>query len=169
MANVIFLIEDKIVDKNDILDLLQQHIPQDIQDEYIFEWLPSEEQEQNGYQFYTENILQCIAERKDELEAHGNHMGLLLDLTLTADELKKSGQSFYPEAGLAKKIYFQYKNDIPIYIVTVSNTFGAQCDVIMGEDVSDRYVTKRSLLKYKMPNSINNLFEFYQREFNNEG
>lgn len=165
MGKVIYLIEDKLVDKDDILNLLQDKIPQTLQNEISFDWLPGEEQENNGFRFYTENVLQNIADKKAELEVNGNKMGILLDLTLTKDETASLGQAFYPEIHLAKEIYIQYKDEIPIYIVTSVNSFGAQCDVIMGEDLSDRYVTK-SALRYKMKNSINDLFNFYKKEFN---
>lgn len=169
MGKVIYLIEDKIVDKDDILRLLRDKIPQALQNEISFDWLPGDEQENNGFQFYTNSVLKNIADKKAEVEVDGGKMGILLDLTLTEDETASLGQSFYPEVHLAKEIYIRYKDQIPIYIVTSVNSFGAQCDVIMGEDLSDRYVTKSALLRYKMKNSINDLFNYYKNEFNIEG
>lgn len=169
MGKVICLIEDKIPDKDDIISLLQQKMPQNLQNELSFDWLEGDGNRRDAYHFYTESVLQKIEEKKFELEAAGDSMGILLDLILTEEEFDNAGNSFFLKIDLAKKIYFQYRDAIPIYIVTVINSFGAQCDVIMGEDLSDRYVTKRALLRYKMENSINDLFKYYKNEFHIQG
>ena len=172
MGMVIYLIEDKIPNKDDTLSLLRQKIPQDLQNEISFEWLEGDgnmrEIDDVPYHFYTESVLRQLESKKAELEAAGNSMGILLDLMLTEDEAKNEGRSFYPKVDLAKKIYFQYKDSVPIYIVTVLAVFGAQCDVIMGEDLSDQYVTKMELCEYKMEKSIKDLFRFYIN-FQNQG
>lgn len=165
MGSVIYLIEDKLDVKEDTLSLLREKTPPNLQNKISFKWLPGEEQENDDHKYYTENVLQNIADKKAEVEAGGGKMGLLLDILLTEEEDKSAGKTYYPNVQLAKKIYHKYKNDMPIYIVTVLNSFGAQCDVIMGEDLSDRYVTKSALLEYKMENSIKALFDFYNNEF----
>ena len=172
MGMVIYLLEDRVPDKDDTLNLLREKIPQDMQNEISFEWLEGDGNIKviDGilYHFYTESVLQQLENKKAELEASGDSMGILLDILLTENEAENAGKSFYPKVDLAKKIYFQYKDSVPIYIVTVLAVFGAQCDVIMGEDLSDQYVTKQELLKYKMESSIRDLFWFYTN-FQNQG
>lgn len=53
------------------------------------------------------------------------------------------------------------------YIVTSINYFGAQCDAIMGADLSKCYVTKSALPDYKMQGSIEKMFDFYKKNFKN--
>lgn len=160
MAMKVYFIDDNKEDVTKYLELLKNKIPEDRKEEIDFEWLKGDGTETQKNKFYTEHVLEDIEAKRNELGHENKKMGILLDIILTEEEHKGLGKSFYPKVGLAKKIYFRYKDEMPIYIITLINTFGAQCDVIMGEDVSDRYISKSSLER-EMEMGIKALFDFY--------
>ena len=47
-------------------------------------------------------------------------------------------------------------------MITASPVFAIQSDIIMGVDLSEQYIAKNALLRYKFENNIAKLFEFYQ-------
>ena len=51
---------------------------------------------------------------------------------------------------------------MPVYMITASPVFAIQSDIIMGVDLSEQYIAKNALLRYKFENNIAKLFEFYQ-------
>lgn len=85
-----------------------------------------------------------------------------MDVMLTKEDLDSNLSSYYPQADLAKKIYFRFRDRIPIYMITTSPVFATQSDVIMGVDLSEQYIAKDALLKYKIEDDINKLFAFYR-------
>ena len=171
MKNLIIVIEDMEEDAIKIKNTLEEYMEKNQQSncQFEIEWLHGEKEVSDGndkvHSYYDDSVIEAIAMRKKQAEEEGKKVGILLDILLTQEETETAGNLVYPKVDLAKKIYFQYKDIIPIYIVTSINYFGAQCDAIMGADLSKCYVTKSALLDYKMQGSIEKMFDFYKKEF----
>lgn len=167
MKNLIIVIEDMKEDAIKIKDTLEEYLVKDQLNncQFEIEWLPGEKEvaDDNGkvHFYYNDSVIEAIAMRKKQAEEEGKKVGILLDILLTQEETETAGNLVYPKVNLAKKIYFQYKDIIPIYIVTSINYFGAQCDAIMGADLSKCYIAKAALLDYKMQESINKMLDYY--------
>lgn len=100
--------------------------------------------------------LYAVNERKTE------KMGILLDVLLTKEDMDSMYSSYYPQAELARRIYQEFHDKIPIYMITNTATFAVQSDVIMGVDLSDVFIAKDALLKYELEKEIEKMFRYYE-------
>ena len=163
----IILIEDRKQDVAEILDCLKESAKEK-SDKYDFHFEHIQGTEECNYEgeeylFYNESILQTIEQKCAEARDQSKEkIGLLLDVMLTKEDLESSLSSYYPQAALAKRIYFEFHDSMPVYMITASPVFAIQSDIIMGVDLSEQYIAKNALLRYKFENNIAKLFEFYQ-------
>ena len=51
---------------------------------------------------------------------------------------------------------------MPVYMITASPVFAIQSDIIMGVDLSEQYIAKNALLRYKFKDNIDKLFDYYR-------
>ncbi len=136
--------------------------------QYCFDFFKGTAEGNDGYVFYEPEIIQQIKDKIAEERSEGNLVGLLLDTLLTKEDVDNAATSYYARASISKEIYFQFYKEIPIYIVTATAAFGSQSDIIMGADLSDRYISNRSLVK-RDKKEIQDLFSFYQKFYEKEG
>lgn len=162
----IILIEDRKQDVAEILDCLKESAKEK-SDKYDFHFEHIQGTEECNYEgeeylFYNESILQTIEQKCAEARDQSKEkIGLLLDVMLTKEDLESNLSSYYPQAELAKQIYFKFYEQMPIYMITSSPVFATQSDVIMGTDLSEQYIAKNALLRYKFKDDIERLFAFY--------
>lgn len=152
MNIVIYLIEDKMKDIKEILTKLNDFARnnQYPNDEYNFQFKSLEgtiaKTKYNcDWKFYEPGVIEEIRDKMAEEEGQGNKMGLLLDVLLTEGEVEYSRQKYYPRANIARDIYSEFNELMPIYIITGILNFGSQCDIIMGVDLHNFYILKDSL------------------------
>lgn len=146
----IFIIEDMCKDATTMLDLLKQSAAKigNEENKFTFEWLEGEDEatvESETHQYYTDNILNVLEKEISKSIRDNFKVGILLDIVLTREEDIKSKNSLYPYVDLAKKIYFKYENEIPMYLITSYALFAIASDTIMGKDLSQCYATKSDL------------------------
>lgn len=169
----IILIEDQKEQVTEIKDCLTKFAEERSDDEcdYHFEHIKGtieDEYEEEEYFFYDDSVIKEIEKKCSEAKKYNEEkndtkkVGLLLDVMLTKEDLDSNLSSYYPQADLAKKIYFKFRNEIPVYMITTSPVFATQSDVIMGVDLSEQYIAKGALLKYKIEDDIDKLFAFYR-------
>lgn len=163
----IIVIEDRKKDAEEVVKSLETLAADRNDSEYNFriEYLggkKAEKYEEEEYLFYDNSVINEIEEKCLESKRNGERIGLLLDVMLTKEELESSLSSYYPQAELAKQIYFKFHNSIPVYMITASPVFATQSDIIMGVDLSEQYIAKKALVRYKFKDNINNLFDFYR-------
>lgn len=162
----IFLIDDDIKLANNLIEQLnaiaQRKNNEAIQFEFAFLRGTSEE-EYHGetHLFYDESVLEKIEETRTNTIQNGEQIGLLLDILLTKEDMDSSYASYYPEAHIAKKVYNQFCKRMPIYLISSFPGFATQCDVIMGEELADKFITHNAILQYKIQDDIDKLFQFY--------
>lgn len=167
MTHKIILIEDQKKDAEKILGCLNELAVEhkDRGDKFQFEHLKGKIEdtyEGEEYLHYDEDVIKEIEKKYSETDHNEMKMGILLDVMLTRKDLESNLSSYYPQVELAKKIYFKFKNQMPVYIITSTPVFATQSDVIMGVDLSEQYIAKNALLKYKLEDNINNMFEYYR-------
>lgn len=119
------------------------------------------------YRFYDDHILDEIAQK---IQEYGKKMklGLLLDVVLTKDELESKDKNFYPEVNMARTIYERFHDKLPIYVLTSVPSFYTHSERIMGADLSERFIPKEVLLKYKMKSMLEKLKNYYIQWGQNE-
>lgn len=114
------------------------------------------------YQDYDEKIFLKIQDRIDR-QTEEEKVGVLLDVMLNAAE-RESGKKLYsyPEARLASEIYKKFCDSVPIYAITSIPHFYMQCQrIMMGVNMSDRFIYKPILLEYKVKSEITKLQDYY--------
>ena len=146
----IFIIEDMCKDAATMKRLLNASAAQmeNGENEFTFEWLEGEDEatvESETHKYYTDNILNVLEKEINKSIRDNFKVGILLDIVLTREEDIKSKNSLYPYVDLAKKIYFKYENEIPMYLITSYALFAIASDTIMGKDLSQCYATKSDL------------------------
>lgn len=170
----IILIEDQKKDAEELLDYLNELAAEQSNEQYEFHFAHikgkiEDKYEEEEYLHYDESIIGEIEGRCSEIENSAKKMGILLDVMLTRKDLESNLSSYYPQVELAKKIYFKFYKQVPVYMITSSPVFATQSDVIMGIDLSEQYIAKNALLKYKIEESIGNLFNFYRNFYSEKG
>lgn len=169
----IFLIEDRIADAAKIIDSLNDWAKKENDEKYNFcfkliKGKNKEVYEEEDYLFYDETVIKEMENHiKNENNNCENHdierTGLLLDILLTKEDLESNLSNYYPQPELAKKIYFKFYKRIPVYMITSFSAFAIQSDVIMGVDLSEKYIAKDAILRYKIRDDIHKMFDFYRR------
>lgn len=171
----IILIEGQKKQATEIIDCLTRlaEVRSNDNCNYHFEHLKGTiegEYEGEKYSFYDDSVIKEIEKRCSRAERHNaekrdvKKLGLLLDIMLTKEDLDSNLSSYYPQADLAKKIYFRFHDRIPVYMITTPPVFATQSDVIMGVDLSEQYIAKDALLRYKLEDDIDRLFAFYRKQ-----
>lgn len=131
---------------------------------FILEYLPGNKGKSpdGKYQDYDEHIFSEIQAKIDN-QTEKEKIGVLLDVMLNADE-RESGKKLYsyPETKLAPEIYTRFRDSVPIYAITSIPHFYTQCQrIMMGVNMSDRFIYKPILLEYKVKSEIKKLQDFY--------
>lgn len=163
----IVLIEDRKKDADEIVDCLKELMKKRDDKKYNFliehiEGKKAEKYEEDEYLHYDESVIDEIEAKYLESSQKKEKMGLLLDVMLTKEDLESSLSSYYPQAELAKQIYFEFHDSMPVYMITASPVFAIQSDIIMGVDLSEQYIAKNALLRYKFKDNIDKLFDYYR-------
>lgn len=167
MKIVIYLIEDNPEDMKKIISDLNGRAQVKFNtDEYEYEFRPLEGTNKGDYNerewlFYDNGIIDKISDTLSDETKHGNKMGLLLDVLLTKEDMENSLSAYYPTATIARKIYFEFNQKMPIHIITNLLMFGTQSEIIMGTDLSDSYLVKESL-EYPFDDDVEAMFEKYR-------
>ncbi len=163
----IFLIEDCLEHANETIDVLNNAAGQYAEEyEFKFEWLQGtsepEDFEHEKYIFYEPEIVERLAEKIKEGKSKGECIGILLDIMLTKEDIEKTLISYYAHASISRDIYYKFNREIPIYTVSISATFGGQSAMIMGTDLSNRFVKYGDLTKAYCKKDTDRLFSYYQ-------
>lgn len=165
MKNIIYIIEDNLKDMSGILDKLNKMAEKRNSPECKFEFTAlcgtiEYEIKNEKYLSYEDGIIDEVKEILQKMEDDSEQrMCILLDIQLTK---KNESDNEYQKADLAKKIYFTFRRQIPMYIITSTPWFATQGDVIMGVDLSEQFIAKNAILTYELEEDIDALFEFYQ-------
>ncbi len=162
----ILLIEDCQKEAKEIVARLNERAEQKNDSKYTFHFEALEgtiEDGENGHKYYESGVMKQI--EKFLNDDHEEQIGLLLDVLLTKEDIENTLSSYYPQADLAKKIYFKFCDRIPIYMITGTATFATRSDVIMGIDLSNQFIAKNALLRYKLESEIDKLFLYYKQYF----
>lgn len=170
MKNIIYLIEDNLKDMSAIMDKLNKMAEKKNTRECKFEFAALRgtieyESERDKFLFYEDRIIDEVKEMFHKIEEDRNQrMCILLDIQLTKKDagIESDGDNEYQKADLAKKIYFTFRSQIPMYIITSTPWFATQGDVIMGVDLSEQFIAKNAILTYELEEDIDALFKFYQ-------
>lgn len=160
----VLLIEDCQAEAANIVDQLNRQARKrnDAECVFRFEFLKGTIGDGNNeHIYYDENVIDRIEECLQETTE--DKIGLLLDVLLTQKDIENTLASYYPQADLAKKIYFRFCDRIPVYMITGTATFSTKSDVIMGTNLSGQFIAKNALLRYKLEKDINKLFSFYKK------
>ena len=124
MKIVIYLIEDNIADHKKILREINAYLNDRYRnEEYSFEFKSLEgtvekKCREKDWKFYEPGVIDTIRDKMAEEQLEGNKMGLLLDVLLTEEDLEYSLSKYYAKATIARDIYFEFNQVIPIYIIT---------------------------------------------------
>ncbi len=133
---------------------------------FEFEWMKGTVKTgREEYIFYEKIILEEIRKCIDRDKKKGFFIGLLLDTLLTQEDIERTITSYYARASIARDIFFQFYEEIPVYIITASSVFGSQSDIIMGKDLSGQYINQRRLTMNPLKNvreDTERLFLFYE-------
>lgn len=164
----LLLLEDDLNDVEELqqavkeFDVCQDQEGEDWQ--FILEYLPGNREisPDGKYRDYDEQIFSEIQDKIDH-QTEEEKIGVLLDVMLNADE-RESGKKLYsyPETKLAPEIYKRFRDSVPIYAITSIPHFYTQCQrIMMGVNMSDRFIYKPILLEYKVQSEIKKLQDFY--------
>lgn len=169
MRNRIYIIEDKTEDMDNIREKLNAISQEKNTEQCEFVFVPlagtiEENYDGQEFLFYREEVITQLWELADEEARRGCRMCILLDIYLTTDDFFNKTSGNHTGADLAKKIYLNFRERMPIYIITDAPWFATKCDVIMGIDLSEQFIPKNALLRYELEEDIDRLFDFYQRE-----
>lgn len=167
---IIYLIEDCEENASETLQKLNAVAPKYEEPGTPFEFkllAGAAPQEYKGVQyiFYDQSILQQIEAYIESETNAENRIGLLLDVMLTKEDVEESAKSYYAHASISREIFFRFKDDIPIYIVTSTSTFASYSDIIMGENLSRQFINEVRLIKdsdESLEGDLNRLFTFYK-------
>lgn len=172
----IFLLEDKVDDAKSIVEALNNTVAEkELSEELEFEHFQGTiecDYEHSKHIFYEEEIIQRLEEKKQELQQNVNagsdeaKMGILLDVFLTQKETIDLDNNYITQAELSSKIYSAFSETVPVYIITSASSFDTSCETIMGVDLSEQYILKSALLRYKLKEAIDALFDFYRKYYN---
>lgn len=164
----IFLLEDLINDKDQVISVFEKESSIYLNDgiHFSIEHLPGmgevKKHEDGDHCFYQENIIEIINKKINEVEmTEGDKAGLLLDVILTEHEHEESIRSYYPKSDLAKRIYTEFNDRVAVYFITSIMYFEVRSEMIMGENMSDKFISKKALLEYKYKNNIKDMFDYY--------
>lgn len=169
----VFLIEDEEEHAGEILSVLEKLAGQRKNTDNCFQFslikgTVEEVYESRKYFFYEPKVIEKLQNKYEELlKEDGVYMGILLDTMLTMDDISGSLKNYYPSVELAKKIFFEFRDKIPVYIITANSRFEKQCERLMGVDLSQQYILKSDLLHYQIKEDIERMFCYYE-ERNNE-
>lgn len=167
---IIYLIEDCEENAENTIQKLQTAAPEYANDEYDFQFkllkgtIP-QRYEDKQYAFYDQNIMNVIESNIEREAGKGNKVGLLLDVMLTQEDIEKSKNSYYTHASISRDIFFKFKGEIPIYIVTISASFASYSDIIMGVNLSEQFINQARLARdpaESLEGDFRRLFTFYQ-------
>ncbi len=163
----IFLIEDCVGHKNEIVKVLNNAAGQYAEKyDFKFEWLRGtsepEDVEHEEHIFYDSEIVGELEEKIKEGKSKGECTGILLDIMLTKEDIKRTLTSYYAYASISRDIYYKFNREIPIYIISTSASFGGQSAMIMGTDLSNQFVKFGDLKKPDHKEDTDRLFSFYQ-------
>lgn len=163
----LLLIEDDVNDVEKITEAINNFENVNVEgQDYHFEveYLPGngevETLRERDYLFYDEQVLERIEEKIVENNVEIK-LGLLLDVVLTREELESKDKNFYPEVNMARIIYDKFHNRLPIYILTSVPSFYTHSERIMGVDLSEQFIPKEVLLKFKMKSMLDKLKNYY--------
>lgn len=164
MKTVIYVIEDNQDDMKKITEKLNEYAGKYKEDE--FEFIPLEGTLRQLYmdknwKFYEPEILDRIRGKLSEESEKGNMMGLLLDVLLTKEDIEYSLSKYYPRASIAREIYSEFHEKMPVYMITNISMFGTQSDIIMGVNLSDSYIPKEALW-YPFDDDVKAMFDKYR-------
>lgn len=167
MRIIIYLIEDEVEDARKLIEVLNEQAKQrnTKTEKYEFKLLRGTNKRvfnDREYYFYEETIINTIRERFDAENTEDVRIGILLDIMLTEKDVKSMYAHYYPDADIAKKIYFEYSDTMPIYLISAFPGFATQCEVIMGRDLSDTFITKNAILRYNIQLDIDKMFHFFK-------
>lgn len=175
MNIVIYLIEDRVKDMRDILEKLNAFAQnkKSQNNNYIFQFKPlkgtvAKRCYEDDWVFYEPRVIEDIRDRKAEEEEKGNKMGLLLDILLTKADIDYSRSKYYPKASIASKIYSEFHEKMPIYIITNILNFGTQSDIIMDADLRDSFILK-GCLEYPGDVYVKSMFDKYIKIIEEQG
>lgn len=175
MNIVIYLIEDNIKDIQYVLSKLNNCAQNNkyTDNKYVFQFKPLEgtiaKTKYNcDWKFYEPGVIGEIRKKMAEEEGQGNKMGLLLDVLLTEKDLDYSRSRYYPRAGIARDIYSEFNELMPIYIISGILNFGTQSDIIMGVDLRNSYILKDSL-DYPGDVYVKSMFDKYIEMIKGQG
>lgn len=166
---IIYLIEDCEERAEKTIQKLQTVAPEYAKDEYTFQFelmkgnIP-QRYEDKQYAFYDQNIMNEIETNIEKEACEGSKVGLLLDVMLTQEDIEKSKNSYYAHASISRDIFFKFKGKIPIYIVTISSTFAAYSDIIMGVNLSEQFINQARLERDpadSLKGDFERMFTFY--------
>lgn len=163
----IFLIEDCLEHANETIDVLNNAAGQYAEEyEFKFEWLQGtsepEDFEHEKYIFYEPEIVERLAEKIKEGKSRGECTGILLDVMLTKEDIEKTLGDYYAHASISRDIYYRFNREIPIYIISISSSFGGQSAMIMGTDLTNQFIKYRVLKKEDNKEDTDRLFSYYQ-------
>ena len=170
----IYLIEDYEPDAEAILRELNQVAQSKNTDDLQFEFisLPGTNRKkvrEKEYLFYDDTIVNTLQKKRNTENKENIKIGVLLDVMLVQEDVESSYAHYYPEASIAKKIYFKFSDQMPIYLISAYPEFATQCEVIMGENLSDKFITKNAVLRYHIQADIDKMFDFYKKGCGLEG
>jgi len=167
----LLLIEDDVNDVEKITEAIKDFENVNMEGQnyhFVVEHLPGmgevETIRERDYLFYNEQVLEQIEEKIAENAQENDveiKLGLLLDVVLTREELESKDKNFYPEVNMARMIYDKFHNSLPIYILTSVPSFYTHSERIMGADLSEQFIPKEVLLKFKMKSMLDKLKNYY--------
>lgn len=168
MTIKIYLIEDCVEEAKELLEKLREIAQEKNTHEINFEFqhLRGTQEgtvENKTYLFYEENIVRELDRIYNNETTENVKIGILLDMMLTEADVRSRYAHYYPEAAIAKKIYFGLNKKMPIYLISSYPEFATQCEVIMGEDLSDKFITKNAVLRYNIQADIDKMFKFFEK------
>lgn len=165
----ILLIEDKEADAEKMLEQYRKVIQlieeKDKMQEYLgtcsveLEWLPGKlvSTERNGEKhfFYDESICDEIGRKIEENEMKRSVTGILLDPTLSKEELDKASLGIYIGYKIAREIYEKFKEKSHIFVATQIRDFSSQVMGLMGDkELQTRYLNKHLIIEYPTNGAI---------------
>lgn len=164
----IYLIEDEQKHAEETIDKLKEAASERKSgNTFEFEWMKGTVKTgREEHIYYEKTILEEIRKCIDRDRNNDVYIGLLLDTLLTQEDIERTMTSYYARASIARDIFFQFYEKIPIYIITATSAFGSQSDIIMGKDLSEQYINQRRLAMNPLKNvreDTERLFLFYEK------
>lgn len=151
MNIVIYLIDDNLEEAKSTIKKLNDFASKKYRNEeysFRFKFLEGTVNEScygQDMKFYDTKVIEDIRSKMKEEEGEDNIMGILLDILLTRQDIEFSRSKYYPKASIARDIYNEFNEVMPIYIITSILNFGTQSDIIMGVELRDFFILKDSL------------------------